>query len=136
VRSSLAPLILAASTALAGCTRQTAPEQVADAFVDAYFRRADQEKAKEYTALGATEMLDKELREVAALRRDGYTPAEAGGGDVQVRRGESSKRDQRIRFPYEIVVKNGDQATVRDADVELTSIRGAWKVVRVGLKQR
>ena len=130
----LLPLTLALSTALAGCARQGAPEQVADAFVDAYFRRADQEKAKEYTALGATEMLDKELGEVAQLRRDGYTPNEAGGGDVTVRRGESSKRDQRIRFPYQITVRNEGTETVRDADVELANIRGGWKVVRVGLK--
>jgi hypothetical protein len=130
----LVALALVASTALAGCAKRGAPEEVADAFVDAYFRRADQEKAKEYTALGATEMLEKELKEVAQLRRDGYTPAEAGGGDVKVRRGESSNRDQRIRFPYEIVVRNEGTETVRDADVELANIRGAWKVVRVGLK--
>jgi hypothetical protein len=139
VRRSLIPLALALSTGLAGlpgCTKQGAPEQVADAFVDAYFRRADQEKAKEYTALGATEMLETELTAVAQLRKDGYTPSEAGGGDVRVHRGESIKREQRIRFPYEIVVKNEGAETVRDADVELANIAGAWKVVRVGLKPR
>ena len=132
----LSPVILALSTALPGCARQGAPEQVADAFVDAYFRLADQEKAKEYTALGATEMLDVELREVAPLRKEGYGPSEAGGGQVDYHRGESTRRDQRIRFPYEIKIKNGDATTIRDADVELASIRGAWKVVRVGVKPR
>jgi hypothetical protein len=78
-------------------------------------------------------MLEKELKEVAQLRRDGYTPTEAGV-DVTVRRGESSQREQRIRFPYEIVVRNEGKETVRAADVELANIRGAWKVVRVGLK--
>jgi len=135
VRSLLAPLILAVTATLAGCSDQGSPEQVADAFADAYFRRADQEKAKEYTALGATEMLDRELREVAGLRREGYGPTEAGV-DVEVRRGASSKRDQRVRFPYEIVVKSGGTSTTRDADIELATIHGAWKVVRVGLKQR
>jgi len=129
-------LALALTTALAGCAKPGLPEQVADAFVDAYFRGADQEKAKEYTALGATEMLERELREVAQLRKDGYTPSEAGGGDVEIHRGESSRRDQRIRFPYEIVVRNDGKKTVRDADVELANIRGTWKVVRVGLTQR
>jgi hypothetical protein len=133
---SFIPLALALSTALAGCAKQGAPEQVADAFVDAYFRRADQEKAKEYTALGATEMLEKELRDVAQLRKDGYTPNEAGGGDVKVHRGDSTKRDQRIRFSYEIAVRNESVETVRDADVELANIRGAWKVVRLGLTSR
>lgn len=132
----LIPLVLALWAAFSGCAKQGAPEQVADAFVEAYFRHADQEKAKEYTALGATEMLDRELREVAPLRKDGYTPVEAGGGDVEVRRGTSTMREQRIRFPYEIKVKNGAATTVRDADVELASIRGAWKVVRLGVKDR
>jgi hypothetical protein len=124
------------SGGLSGCAKQGAPEQVADAFVEAYFTRADQEKAKEYTALGATEMLDTELRAVTQLRRDGYTPSEAGGGDVRVHRGPSSKRDERLRFPYEITVKNSGTETVRDADVELANIGGTWKVVRLGLKQR
>ena len=135
MRFSLAALCLAVSLPLAGCAKQGAPEQVADAFADAYFRRADQEKAKEYTALGATEMMDEELRGVAQIRKDGYTPAEAGV-EVTVRRGEATRREQRVRVPYEIVVKAEGAETVRDADVELASIRGAWKVVRVGLKPR
>jgi hypothetical protein len=135
VLRSLVPVTFALSIALAGCAKQGAPEQVADAFVDAYFGRADQEKAKEYTALGATEMLDKELRDVAQLRKSGYTPSEAGG-DVRVHRGEVSKRDQRIRFSYEIVVRSESAETIRDADVELANIHGAWKVVRLGLTPR
>jgi hypothetical protein len=127
---------IAVTLTLAGCEKQGAPEQVADGFVDAYFRRADQEKAKEFTALTATEMLDRELRDVSQLRKDGYTPTEAGGGDVEVKRGASTRRDQRIRFPYVIVVKNNGAETVRDADVELASIGGVWKVVRLGLTQR
>jgi hypothetical protein len=129
-------LALALSTALAGCARQGAPEQVADAFVEAYFQRADQEKAKEYTALGATDMLDQELHEVGPLRKEGYTPAEAHGGPIEVRRGEPQRREQRIRFPYEIKVRDGDLISVRDADVELATIHGAWKVVRVGVHSR
>jgi hypothetical protein len=132
----LAALGLVLLTALPACKQEGAPEQVADAFVDAYFRRADQEKAKEFTALGVTEMLDKEQREVAQLRRDGYTPEAAGGGDVEIHRGEPSRREQRVRLPYVITVKNGGTETVRDADVELANIGGAWKVVRLGLKQR
>jgi hypothetical protein len=132
----LAALGLSLLAALPTCKKEGAPEQVADAFVDAYFRRAAQEKAKEFTALGVTEMLDKEQREVAQLRREGYTPEAAGGGDVDIHRGEPSRREQRVRFPYVITVKNGGTETVRDADVELANIAGAWKVVRLGLKQR
>ena len=130
----LVPLALVLSLAFAGCTKHGAPEEVADAFVDAYFRHADQEKAKEYTALGATKMLEKELLDVSELRKEGYTPSEAGGGNVDVHRGKSSMREQRIRFPYEITIKSERGETVRTADVELANIHGAWKVVRVGLQ--
>jgi hypothetical protein len=109
---------------------------VADAFAEAYFEHADQEKAKEYTALGATTMLDEELRAVEKIRKEGYTPSDGALGDIRVHRGASTTRDQRIRFPYEVTVRSEGVETVRDADVELSQIDGAWKVVRVGVKQR
>ena len=127
---------LALTIALGGCKKRSEPEQVADAFAEAYFAHADQEKAKEYTALGATQMLADELREVEKLRKEGYTPSDAAL-DIRVHRGPSSTREQRIRFPYEVTVRGeGGEETIRDADVELTQIQGAWKVVRVGVKQR
>lgn len=133
----VAVAVLSLTVALGGCGKKGSPDQVADAFADAYFRRSDQEKAKEFTALGATEMLDSELRSVADIRKQGYTPSEAAESEVSVRRGEPTSRDQRIRFPYEVTVKAPDGSTsIRDADIELTQIQGAWKVVRVGLKQR
>jgi hypothetical protein len=131
----LVALALALAT-LVGCAKQGAPEQVADAFVDAYFRRADQERAKEFTALGATEMLDKELKDVAQLRKQDYNTGETSGAEVSFHRGQPTRRDERIRVPYEIVVKAGGAESIRDADVELANIRGAWKVVRLGMKAR
>ena len=118
-----------------GCSNAGSPEAVADAFADAYFRRMDQEKAKEFTALGASAMLDEELRSVAEIRKDGYSPADESS-DVTIRRGEPAPRDQRVRVPYEIVIKSEGGETIKDADIELTKINGAWKVVRVGLKAR
>lgn len=135
----LRPVLLAAAAltlTLGGCKQKSGPEQVADAFTEAYFQHADQEKAKEYTALGATQMLDEELRAVEKIRKEGYTPSEGGLGSIQVHRGPSTTREQRIRFPYEVVVRTEGVETTRDADVELTQIDGAWKVVRVGVKQR
>jgi hypothetical protein len=114
------------------CAKPTGPEQVADQFVDAYFGRADQEKAKEFTALGATAMLENEAKEVAGLRKEGYGPKEAGA-DVSFVRGPSTRREQRVRVPYEIVIHTGAEDVKRDADIELTEIQGSWKVVRVGL---
>ena len=127
---------LALTLALGGCKKKDGAEAVADAFAEAYFEHADQEKAKEYTALGATAMLDEELRAVEKIRKEGYTPSDGALGDIRVHRGASSTRDQRVRFPYEVTVHAEGVETVRDADVELTQIQGAWKVVRVGVKQR
>ncbi len=127
---------LALTLALGGCKKKDGAEHVADLFAEAYFEHADQEKAKEYTALGATVMLDEELRAVEKIRKEGYTPSDGALGDIRVHRGPSSTRDQRIRFPYEVVVRNEGMENVRDADVELAQIQGAWKVVRVGVKQR
>jgi hypothetical protein len=127
---------VALTLALGGCKKKDDAEHVADAFAEAYFEYADQEKAKEYTALGATVMLDEELRSVEKIRKDGYTPGGGALGDIRVHRGASTTRDQRIRVPYEVTVRYEEVETVRDADVELTQINGAWKVVRVGVKQR
>lgn len=130
-----ATLIALLAASEAGCGGSSGPEQVADAFVDAYFRRADQEKAKEHTALGASAMLDDELRSVAQIRKDGYTPQDARAA-VSYRRGTSTKREQRVRVPYEITIQVDATKTVRDADIELARLDGAWKVVRVGLTTR
>lgn len=129
-------MLVALAIGPVGCAKPSEAEQVADSFVDAYFRRMDQEAAKKFTALGATTMLDQEMKEVAALRKDGYGPSEASDEVVCKRAGPATPRDQRVRVPYEITVKSSGASTVRDADVELAKIEGAWKVVRIGLKAR
>ncbi len=106
---------------------------MADAFVDAYFRQMDQQRAKDFTALGATHMLDAELASVAEIRKEGYTPSSVS---VVVHRGTSTPRDQRIRVLYEIEIEADGAKQVRDADIELTRIDNNWKVVRVGVAQR
>ena len=132
---TLSPAALVLLLGFGACSNPDSPEGVADAFVDAYFRRMDQEKAKEYTAFGATAMLDAELREVSQIRKEGYTPAEASA-EVSFHRGEATRRDQRVRVPYEIAIRVEGSETFRDADIELSQIEGRWKVVRVSLKSR
>ena len=117
----------------AGCSDKAAPEYVADQFVDAYFRRMDQQAARQFTALGATEMLDRELELTRAVRGQGYTQEEASG-QVACRRKARTTRGERVRFDYEIDIKQGDSEEHRAADVELTKIQAAWKVVRVDVK--
>lgn len=120
----------------AACAKKSPAVQVADAFVDAYFAHADQEKAKEYTAFTATAMLDEEEKQVAGLRHDGYGPSEAGANVSCRRSGESTMRGERVRVPYECTVHSEAGDTMRDADIELAEINGAWKVVRIGLTNR
>ena len=124
----------ALALALVGCDRpaEGSPEAVADAFADAYFRRADQEKAKEFTAFTASKVLDEEIRQVADVRRSGYTPAAAGIG-VTVKRGKRTARGARVRFDYAITYEGRDAPVTKHADVELSMVHGKWKVVRIGL---
>src|SRR5450432_1076520 len=78
------------------CTDKRAPEYVADQFVDAYFRRMDQQGARQFTALGATEMLDRELELTRAVRSQ-YSPEEAIS-EVACRRIGRHSRGERVRF--------------------------------------
>jgi hypothetical protein len=135
VSRTLLALALAFALPLASCSKDGSPEQVADSFAEAYFSEMNQEKAKEYTALGATAMLEKELRDVEEIRKGGYTPDQAHSS-VILRRGEATRREQRLRFPFEVVVRAGGSEAVHEADVELAQIQGAWKVVRVGITPR
>ncbi|MBK8255755.1 MAG: hypothetical protein IPK82_24195 [Polyangiaceae bacterium] len=130
----IAALALGAA-AIGGCKKslENTPESVADAFVEAYFQRMDQRGALELTALGATKMLEIELKEVEELRKDGFEP---GAVSVSVHRGEPKPREERIRIPYEIEIDNEGNKQVRQADIELSRIDGQWKVVRVGVSSK
>jgi hypothetical protein len=120
---------------MASCRDRTSSEYVADEFADAYFRRMDQDAALKFTALGATEMLDQEIKATKTLRESGYTPAEAAAS-VSFARGPAVHRDARIGFHYAITVRADDSApTKREADVELARIGDAWKVVSVRVVQ-
>ncbi len=128
-------LLVAAVGALAllgspGCKDKAAPEYVADQFVDAYFRRIDQASARQYTALGATEMLDRELESTRSIRQSGYTPDQAAAA-VTFSRGPRTMRGERVRFDYAITIQGEGTESKRSADIELSKIQSAWKVVRV-----
>ncbi|HEX9295359.1 MAG TPA: hypothetical protein VF881_05975 [Polyangiaceae bacterium] len=134
LRSQVALTWLAVTLASA-CTDKSAPEYVADQFVEAYFRRMDQQAARQFTALGATEMLDRELELTRSVRADGYT-AEQAAAEVVYRRTARNKRGERVRFDYDISIKHEDSEEHRAADVELANIQTVWKVVRVEVKAR
>lgn len=127
------PGVLAVYLFMSACKPGTGSDQVADRFADAYFRRFDQEAALSYTALGATEMLDKELADTKAIRESGYSQAEAAAS-VTFTRGPATKRDARVDYRYVVVARVEDGAPLtHEADIELAQIGGAWKVVSVHL---
>jgi hypothetical protein len=131
LRRGLSVGAFALALAPAACRDKGSPEYVADEFADAYFRRMDQEAALRFTALGATEMLDKELADTKALRESGYTPAQAAGA-VSMSRGPALRRDARVGFHYDITVRTEDSPLLQQgADLELAQIGGGWKVVTV-----
>jgi hypothetical protein len=130
-------VVLAAALLLlfSACKDQRAPEYVADEFVEAYFRRMDQQSARQFTAFGATEMLDRELELTRGVREQGYLPAEAAA-QVNWKRTGRSTRGDRVRFDYEIDIKREGAEDHRAADIELAKVQSGWKVVRVGIESR
>ena len=117
------------------CKDQGAPEYVADEFVEAYFTRMDQRAAREFTAFGATEMLDRELELTRGVREQGYLPSEAAA-KVTWRRTGRSMRGERVRFDYDIDIQRDDTEDHRVADIELAKVQAGWKVVRVAVRPK
>jgi hypothetical protein len=117
------------------CTDKSGPEYVADQFVDAYFRRIDQEAAKEFTAFGATAALDRELELTKSIRGSGYTPEQATAR-ITYHRGARSVRGERVRLAYEITIHREGEDAQRAADIELSRVQNVWKVVRFDVQQK
>ena len=117
------------------CQNRGAPEYVADEFVEAYFRRMDQQGARQFTAFGATEMLDRELELTRSVREQGYLPSEAAA-QVNWKRTGRSARGERVRFDYTIDIRREGSEDHRTADVELAKVQSGWKVVRVAVQSR
>jgi hypothetical protein len=136
LRRTFALLAVALSMGLlSGCKDEGTPEYVADQFVEAYFQRMDQQGARQFTAFGATEMLDRELELTRGVREQGYLPAEAAAQVSWKRTGRSS-RGERIRFDYDIEIRREGAQDHRSADIELSKVQAGWKVVRVAVQPR
>jgi hypothetical protein len=124
---------LALVSGSSGCVGGTAPERVADQFAEAYFRRADPLAARQFAALGAGEMLDREIGLARSVR--GGAVAETAPG-VAVRREGRAVRGERVRVSYEIAFRDEGGESKRSADLELARVDAVWKVVRVDVKRR
>lgn len=122
-------LLVAALGSACSKVEPGSPEAVADGFADAYFGHADQARAKQFTAFGASKMLDEELAATRPLR-DGSFKASDANLDVSLVRGERTSRGERVRFDYAVKFQGGVE---KHADVELAKVDGEWKVVRVAV---
>jgi hypothetical protein len=128
LRRTAARLFMLAALVACNKAEPGGPEVVADAFCDAYFVHADQQRAMQFTAFGATKMLEQEIADTKPLRESGYTPGDASL-EVGATRGARQARNDRVRFDYAIRTRDN----VRHADVELARVDGEWKVVRLGV---
>jgi len=115
------------------CSGKPANEAVAVAekFLDLYFVEVDQAKALPLTTGLARETLEKELRDVEAVRAGGYGPAQARGRAYYKR--TYLKEDPAAasaRLVYDLTMEYGERAdkTQRHVLLSLRQEGGAWKV--------
>jgi hypothetical protein len=115
---------------LFGCARNQ-PESVADRFVDYYFVEMDQGRALPLTAGLAHDMLERELRDVASIRREmGHMDADARP-EVYYKRLEMRDDGARKVIAYNLEIKHGQDHMTKRAQVAVARERAgeAWKVV-------
>ena len=85
-----------------------------------------------FTALGASEMLERELELTRAVR-SGVTPSEAAS-QVAYRRRARALRGRGCGSSTRLRIRHEGAEEQRAADVELAKIQAAWKVVLVDVK--
>ncbi|HJZ88699.1 MAG TPA: hypothetical protein VKN99_26175 [Polyangia bacterium] len=128
------PLGLVALLACAGLGLQPgcglrSPEGVADKFVDYYFVEIDQGRALPLTAGLAHDMIERELRDVASIRKQmGYMPADARP-DVYYKRTGARDEGERTVFTYDITIKHREDVMRKVAQVAVHKQGAEWKVI-------
>jgi hypothetical protein len=120
--------VLALPLVLAACGPRSA-EAVADKFVDYYFVEIDQGRALPLTTGLAREMIERELRDVAAVRKQmGYMPA-SERPDVYYKRTVGRDEGARKVWTYDITLKREHDVWRKNAQVAVERLGGEWKVV-------
>jgi hypothetical protein len=113
--------------ALLGCGQR--PESVADRFVDYYFVEMDQGRALPLASGLAHDMLERELRDVQAVRSQmRVMPADARP-EVYYRRLGMRDQGERKIVSYALTLKLKGDVTYKSAQVALGRDANAWKVV-------
>src|SRR5262249_25758557 len=124
------PRVLALFAGVGGmvCTPRS-PHAVADKFVDYYFVEMDQGRALPLTAGLAHDMLERELRDVASIRKQmGAMPADARP-DVYYRRVSERREANRDIFRYDVTLKHDRDVMRKTATVAVAKETSGYRVV-------
>jgi hypothetical protein len=118
---------------LSACSGRPANEAVAVAekFLDLYFVEVDQERALPLTTGLAREVLEKELRDVAAVRAGGADPSQARGRAYYKRTYlKEDPASASARLVYDLTMEYGERAdkTQRHVLLSLRREEGQWRV--------
>ena len=111
---------------------------VAEKFLDLYFVEVDQERALPLTTGLAREVLEKELRDVAAVRAGGYGPAQARGRAYYKRTYlKEDPATASARLVYDLTMEYGDRAdkTQRHVLLAMRQEGGRWKVTTFSIQE-
>ena len=128
LRGAAVPFMLIGVWGAAGCAPRT-PEAVADRFVDSYFVEMDQGRALPLAAGLARDMLERELREVASIRRQmGFMPADARPQVYYQRVSARQEGAQKI-FAYDLTLKHERDVMHKSSQIAVAQREGAWKVI-------
>src|ERR1041384_7936127 len=110
-----------------GCGRS--PEAVADRFVDYYFVEIDQGRALPLTSGLAHDMLERELRDVAAIRKQlGHMPADERPEVYYKRVGDRQEGDRTV-LVYDLTLKHAEDVIRKTAQVAVRRDGDGWKVI-------
>ena len=113
---------------LAACTPRS-PEAVGDKFVDYYLVEMDQGRAMALASGLAHDMLERELRDVASIRKQmGYMPADARPEIYYQRTGSRDDGGGKVLI-YDVTVKHQQDTSHKSCQVALRREGDAWKVV-------
>jgi hypothetical protein len=104
-------------------------ESVADKFVDYYFVEMDQGRSLPLTTGLAHDMIERELRDVASIRKQmGYMPA-ADRPEVYYKRLGRRTDGAREVLTYDITLKHDRDVTRKHALVAVSRETAGWRVV-------
>ncbi len=121
-------IVIVISFVLAGCSRGSTPEGVAEQFVEAYYVRIDQIQALEFAAALAREKLQQELQLVAQARRGGSV--EQARPKIKYTRSDTRSEGRQVFFIYELTIQPAQFSPIlKQVLITTEQLDEQWKVI-------